>query len=364
MMKKKVFIIVLAILVIGSVTALGVVGVNYIQNRAMEEESAELLTFAAESGARRAENSPETVQAQISGTEETDLRRLMRSKGYYEDDIAIAAAKFADIFVFDNMTAAEYDYIISLVKLEYDPQKLASIYRFLLLTPDDITIMREIYDMGILFSDERFWIENAYEMVKGTGDSTLSYEEVDAYVKSGITTDEIVLCYQMSLKGTKEIRQILDEKKNGASWPQICEQVYGRDEFDAAKFDAETDLRSLQTMIMLAGKTGSKTKDIIEKDGSGIPQVKQQILEKFDEKSMRVKAIQKSLDADPNDTEKFKQVIKENAGGISDEAAEKLAQEGYRAKEVKKALSGESADETSVKIREIINTVNRGTEQP
>ena len=364
-MKKKILTIILAVLVFGSVTALGFAGVTYIQNKALEAESSALLAPAAKSGARKTENSAEIVQTRITGADTgIDLRQLMRAKGYYEDDIAMAVAKLIDLFVYYNMTQEEYDYIVSLVKLGYDPEQLASIYQFLLLTPDNITVMRQIYDAGIAFADERFWIENAYEMVKGIGSQTLSLEEVDAYVKNGITTDEIVLCYQMSPNGTKEIREILGAKQNGASWPQVCELVYGADELAASGFDPDMDLRSLQTLIMLARRTGNKTKDILLQDESGVVQVKQQVLEKFDATSEHAKTIRQSLDADPQDTEKFKRVIKEKARGISDEAAEKLAQEGYRAKEVKKALTQGAVDEASIKIRDIVDSVDGEVEQP
>lgn len=354
-MKKKVLIAILVALILGGVTVLGFASVTYIQNKALESESSTLLVTAQESSARKMENSDEVVAARVKGSKSgTDLRQLMRSKGYYEDEIAMAVAKVVDISVFYDMTQEEYDYILSLVKLGYDPEKLVAIYQFLQLTPDGISIMRQIYDIGIRFSGEQFWIENAYEMVKGAGGQTLSLQEIDAYVKAGISADEIMLCYQMSLNGTKEIRQILEARISGSTWPQICEAVYGTDEVVASDFDKDLDLRSLQTLILMAGKTGNKTKNIIEKNGKGETQVKQQVLTQYDSRSNRVKALQQELDADPRDTDKFKQVIKEKAKGISDKAAEKLSEKGYRVREVKEAISTEKEDETLNQIRGII----------
>ena len=165
------------------------------------------------------------------------------------------------------------------------------IYHFLQLTPDNISLMKQIYDKGSAYMDSQFWIENTYEAIKGIGEQTLSIQEIDAYVKSGISTDEILLCYQMSLKGTKPIRQILDERKNGTAWPQICESVYGEEELEASEFPADIDLRSLQTYIQLADKTGNKAKDVIELDSTGAININQNILTQYDDRTQRAEVL-------------------------------------------------------------------------
>ena len=356
-MKKKAVIILFAIIIaVGGVTALGFTVAENLQRTALETESRSLLS-AAESSARlqRAESSQQAIENRITGgTTGIDLRQLMRAKGYYEDDITMAAAKLTDVSVYYDMTQAEYDYIVSLVKLGYDPEKLGAIYQFLQLTPDNISILKQIYDTADTEADGPFWIENAYEAVKGFSEQTLSIQEIDAYVKSGISTDDIVQCYQMSLAGTMDIREILDTRKNGASWPQVCERVYGSDELQAADFEVDADIRTIQTFVLMAKRTGSQTKDILEQGSNGV-QVKQQILDTLDARRNRVSALQQVLDANPHDKDKLIRVMKEKVGNISDTAAQKLVEEGFRAKEVKEAIANvEAVDGTSTRIQKIV----------
>ena len=115
-MKKKVVVILAAVLLISGVTALGFTVADHMQRAALEAESESLLTLAEQSAqAQRAESSGQVLEARICGDESgTDLRQLMREKGYYEDDITMTVAKIVDASVYYDMTQEEYDYIVSL----------------------------------------------------------------------------------------------------------------------------------------------------------------------------------------------------------------------------------------------------------
>ena len=355
-MKKKVVVILAAVLLISGITALGFTIAENMQRAALEAESESLLTLAEQSAqAQRAESSGQVLEARICGDESgTDLRQLMREKGYYEDDITMTVAKIVDASVYYDMTQEEYDYIVSLTKLGYNPERLVEIYQFLQLTPDNISLMKQIYDKGSAYMDSQFWIENTYEAIKGIGEQTPSIQEIDAYVKSGISTDEILLCYQMSLKGTKPIRQILDERKNGTAWPQICESVYGEEELEASEFPADIDLRSLQTYIQLADKTGNKAKDVIELDSTGAININQNILTQYDDRTQRAEVLKQNLDADPQNKGKLTQIIKDKAEGVSDETAQILVEKGFRAKEVEEAVETTKTNANLEEIRVIL----------
>lgn len=364
-MKKKFVVILVAVLLVSGITALGFTIAENMQRAALEAESESLLTLAEQSAqAPRIENSQQVLAARISGTASgTDLRQLMREKGYYEDDITMTVAKVVDASVYYDMTQEEYKYIVSLAKLGYNPERLVEIYQFLQLTPDNISLMKQIYDKGSAYMESQFWIENTYEAIKGISEQTLSIQEIDFYVKSGVSTDEILLCYQMSLKGTKSIRQILDERKNGSSWPQICETVYGEEELEAVGFPADMDLRSLQTYIQLAAKTGNKTKDIIEHDSTGAININQDILAQYDARTQRAETLKQNLGADPQNKERLVKIIQEKAEGVSDETAQILVDKGFRAREVEEAVETTKANAELDEIRMILDTAEEEVTQ-
>ncbi len=122
---------------------------------------------------------------------------------------------------FDDIAKKEEKYIMSLSDKGYEMDKVMIIYEFVKNTPRDIYVIEDIYDIAKHNFDSPTWVENAYDVYIGDNRFKLDTEDVFNYVSKGISPQEIMRCYEMSIILDTPIRELLDKKCNGYSWEEI-----------------------------------------------------------------------------------------------------------------------------------------------
>lgn len=329
-MKKKITLIIASVLLLVCIGGVSYAAVQKVAYRAKQENSFALLERAIEAkdNVTARPNSKEEVANRINHIQNKfDLRQYLQSKGYYEDEIQIILKKYIDASVLYDMTAEESDYFISLCELDYDVEKLLDIYRFLKITNnDDINLIKIIYKMGEGDYSSKFWIENAYAKIAGMDDA-LTMEEMLKYTNSGISIEEIVMVFEMSLQGNKTEREMLDARLNGKSWSQIASEAYNNPEM-AEKFTNDTSLDELNTFATKVRIAGGQLTSPVTNDSNSIDSV-------YTEKTDCVHQLQAQFCDDSAVIAKAKSELPQLQGDMIKE----LFENGYRIREIKEATS-------------------------
>jgi len=112
--------------------------------------------------------------------------------------------------------------IARLIASGADVDALISVCIFWEDTDKPFSIVEEIYSLApediADYSDHIIWIESTYNNLCNIEDEALTIDEVKAYVKDGIPTYDILIANRMSRKDGNDIKDILEERKNGKSW--------------------------------------------------------------------------------------------------------------------------------------------------
>lgn len=278
-----------------------------------------------------------------------DLRALLEEKGYYPDDINITLDKYIETSITYDMTDVENTYLMKLLDMNYDFEKLVEIYRFLKSTNQDMSCIREIYDIAYPNFEGNSWIENAYDVYLGDEKCVLSPDDIIKYVDEGISVDEILICYELSLSNNKNIKQILDERVSGEEWETII--------IPEVAIKGATKSASLDTIakaFKVSKQTSREISSVMSCDEKGEITVKQDAIEAIFKKKQRIKTMKEKHGVVAYDDDSIVKEAKKHLKGIKEEKIKNLVSEGYRIKEIKNAIDGNS-DGRSMKINEIIN---------
>ena len=244
--RRIVFIAILVVILTTTAVFASQVIIEVQQERKIGETFAELTSEPYD----KPEITDTAVETRISEWGKAGLVSMLEKNDYYTDEIASATSKYVDACIFYNLTSAENDYIMALVNKGYDFTKLIDIYIFIQNTNGDITLLREIYDAG-LGGGYDFWIENAYERIKHGEVEALSLEEVAMYDGNGISVDDMLMAFELSLKGDMMTREILNQRLEGVEWGAIaglaCKEADGI-------FEGIDDLREINTAILYSKK--------------------------------------------------------------------------------------------------------------
>lgn len=232
-------------------------------------------TFTAE--AKAAELLEKISMEEIAEQNETDLLErfsnhyevggvvsILEDAGYYLDDINFAMEKYVNASVLYNMSENENDYIMTLLDLGYDFEKLIDIYTYIQMTPNGIECIREIYDIADGNFESSTWLENAYDVYLGDKKCVLTTEDIAYYATNGIPIADIVKCYELSLNGIKNLREILDERVQGYSWYDIMQPVY---ELPVVDEDKQLNLDTILEAVKLSINTSMNVSEIILDNG-------------------------------------------------------------------------------------------------
>ncbi len=127
-------------------------------------------------------------------------------------------------------TKESFSYIEQMILAGCDPNTTMDIYQFYLTTNEDISIVRQIYDMvydgePIINRDAVF--ESAFNEITNNKCGVLTQNDVISYLEKGLSVDEIMQANLLSRKGVMTINEILDSRLLGISWEKIIETVSG-----------------------------------------------------------------------------------------------------------------------------------------
>ena len=120
----------------------------------------------------------------------------------------------------------QLDYIADLIISGYDAMDVIEICYFWLDTNEDIEIVGEIYAIKDQFIGKS-WIENAFNSVANDKCGVLDEEDVENYLKEGITIEDINVANKLCRKGVYTIQDILQMRKNGRTFAEIAAEVNG-----------------------------------------------------------------------------------------------------------------------------------------
>lgn len=133
-----------------------------------------------------------------------------------------------------HFTQEELDYVSDMIIKGYDADDIIEICYFWTDTNEDIKIIEEIY---LLKGTERgkTWIENAFNRVTKDKYGVLTEEDVEEYMKKGVSVDDILLANKLCRKGVLTIQEILDMYIYGKSFVEITAIINGEETKDISQ---------------------------------------------------------------------------------------------------------------------------------
>lgn len=192
-----------------------------------------------------------------------DFPKLLRSKGYYEDEVNEIVYRFIQFQSVYSLTDEETKEFYKLTKQDYDLVKLMDIFEYTINTDSfrDMKLVRKIYDKAQAMKiQSNYWIETAFDALTGRTDSVLNQAQVAAYVNDGLTIEEIYAANVMSKRNEKSVEKLLKEKKSGKKWSEIAGEVYP--EISSIP-DAENNPVKIVSSVMKSKVTGLEASEIM-----------------------------------------------------------------------------------------------------
>lgn len=126
-----------------------------------------------------------------------------------------------------NINGNDLKYINSLLENGAPLPCVTSVYKFWLTTGEDISIMADIIDCSDDFWGNN-WIENAFNYLTNNKYGVIeNKEELDEYIRKGLTTEDIYNANILSRKGKKTIQEILKMRIDSKSWSYINKKING-----------------------------------------------------------------------------------------------------------------------------------------
>lgn len=190
-----------------------------------------------------------------------------------------------------NLSDQEMDYLYGLVIDGKNPKDIVSICYFWIDTNEDITIVEDIYDLKWRYKTET-WVENAFNYVTENKCGVLETEDVNEYMKKGLSEADIVSANVLCRKGVLTIQEILDMRLKGISFAEISAvinkipveslptEIVAQDKVQAYDIkDEDTSSDIISNDVIMAEELSKMTQEPISKyynmiaDGESIEEV-------------------------------------------------------------------------------------------
>lgn len=144
-----------------------------------------------------------------------------------------AAEKYDDIYDYAyfvikyDIKGSDLKYINSLLDDGAPLPCVSGVYKFWLTTGEDISIIGDIIGLKDDFWGNG-WIENAFNSLTDNKCGVIeSMEELNSYIESGLTYQDIYNANILCRRGKKTIQEILEMKSSGKSWSYINKRING-----------------------------------------------------------------------------------------------------------------------------------------
>lgn len=154
-------------------------------------------------------------------------------------------------------TQDSFSYLEKMILSGCDPKTTIDIYQFYLTTNEDISIVRQIYDMvytGEPITNRDIVFESAFNEITNNKCGVLTEEDVISYLEKGLTVSDISEANLLSRKGVMTIQEILDALLSGTSWETIIETVSGEKISSAYASVDSTTLTSALSVSTITNK--------------------------------------------------------------------------------------------------------------
>lgn len=327
-MKKSIFTAASAILLCAatSVLAAGIIASNDGSIIEKSVDKAEMLDSA---------DTKITVEKQTSSNDFNELAECIGYDTYDKFEVLHKLLIFMGKYC---KTERQYETVKAMVLDGCDVQTVMNIYQFYLTTNEDVSIIRDIYD--ITWNGEEtinnFMIESAFNAITNNKCGVLSEDDVINYMENGISIEDIERANVLSRRGIMTIQEILNEVENNVSWGEILEKISG----EKISSYEDTGAENLINAAYIAKVFDGKISDVLDGEYE----------ENFDAVVQKVNAAMKEKGiwkAKP--TENTEQIIKEAQDkGIKRETVEKLLDMGYNESDIINSLYEENVGEGNI----------------
>ena len=163
------------------------------------------------------------------------------------DELYNLVADYALFKITNRPTVAELDTLSEILDLGMTLEQTIDIYRLWTSTASPREIMVQIAQYYTSEMEQiPFWTHDAYNSI--TGNKALNSEEIQAYLDSGLTREDILTADEFSRRQVYNIDQLLRLKQQGDSWVEIASLVY-------SALNQPLSLRSVSAYDGLSGTT-------------------------------------------------------------------------------------------------------------
>ena len=331
--------------VITAVSLLAAVSVFASNEIADIAEKGISMIVGEEKAADEGSISGEVPGAEYSETSSDEIGRLYRNLtdgGYYYDEIKEILIEYNNLVQSYSLPENERERIIDVSAGDIDFARYLEVCSFLKMTDTEISAADEIYNLAVWGSDDA--IEAAYAAYKGTADGELTVADVAHYVDMGIKPEEIAAVYELTLKGNKNVRDVLDEHLSGASWGGIISSAYNLSE---DTFGENATLADIASVKAVAEKIGCAANAVIEINEHGRPQLTANASEIYTNKQNEIDVFNSEIGRFENLDLMIAEEAAEKLSDISSETAEELMRQGYKIRDIENAVSNNSLVETA-----------------
>lgn len=154
-----------------------------------------------------------------------------------------------------NLFDSDMEYIADLIISGCDPTEIINLTYFWLDTNEDISLVKSMYDLKGEYEGKKNWYGNAYDRVTDCKNGSLTVDEVQEYMKNGVSDENILFADKLSRKGVYTINQILDKHCSGISMAEIAAEIMSGGVMTADL--SEYELISDPSIIMDLGEISS-----------------------------------------------------------------------------------------------------------
>ena len=237
-------------------------------------------------------------------------------------------------------TEEEYALVRDMVLEGCDVKTVMDIYQFYLTTNEDVSIVRDIYDMvwqGEEITRRSVVFENAFNKLTDNKCGVLNGEDIERYLEAGFSVDDIQAANVLSRKGVMTIQEIMSELENGTSFEKIVEKISGE-----KIANADIEEYSLVNTMYTARITGKKIAELVSDTAAGE--------EYFDDITKRInKAMIGKGYWKAAPSENTEKIISDAANkGISQKTVMALLDSGYSEVDVINAIHDKNCSEKTI----------------
>lgn len=127
-----------------------------------------------------------------------------------------------------KLNNTDMEYLANLIINGYSAEEVIECTYFWLDTNEDISIVKEMCDWRTMhegYKNKDMWVESAFNGITFDKCGVLTVEDVEEYMKNGVTSEEIMTANRLSRMGVYTIQEILAKHGDGTSFADIAIEI-------------------------------------------------------------------------------------------------------------------------------------------